>query len=458
MDNVRNSVGLDINSRVKIQYETYPYPDYSLFIPLRTQEAYASNSLFSAQLLKERGRAAPVFTRVDAPILIAGSGDILPFVLSFWEPITHPIFAIDISERNLQRARMRSFLRPHAFHWRAGNLEDPLFKMPENIGHIDSYGVLHHLANPKHALKRLHDLMLPGATMRVMVYNSGARTWIRHIQRSFALLGLSPFDRKDLDSALKILIHLMRTNPMFAERLTPMKASILHHSARFVDTFFHAREARLPVNYWLEAFASADLECMGLFDRYAELDDLKNPLLIFPKLKDLESRVADRRFENNFEVFLTKKAPPATSPQALVPLRYPTRWLLRMPPKAWFTFSETNAISMPMRFRLWRSFVKTLGGTSVILDGHAAKLPPATWQRLARLGAVFPSNFTTVAMKDLLIAPIHKTMDQPSFPKAIDLQQDAELRSMLNGLMISKAKSKRALEQVYRRLNAAQNP
>ncbi|RZA15596.1 MAG: class I SAM-dependent methyltransferase, partial [Proteobacteria bacterium] len=368
MESTNSLLSLDINTRVKMQYEAYPYPDYSLFIPLRNQEAYASHSLFAAQLLREKGRTAPVLTQAKAPILIAGCGDILPFVLSFWEPISHAIHAVDISERNIQRARFRSLLRPNTFYWQVGNIEDTAFKMPENTCHVDSYGVLHHLANPKKALQRLHDHMLPGATMRVMVYNSGARSWIRHLQKAFILLGLSPYDTTDLDAALRLLTHMQTLSPMFKERIFPMKSGILHHSARFVDTFFHAREARLSIDFWLEAFASADLECIGLFDRYAELDDLKNPLLHFPKLKDLQSRVNDRRFENNFEIFLTRKAPVSQTTEPMKKIKFPTRWSIKMPPKAWFTYTETNAIPLAMRFRLWWTFFKTLSGSLPLLD------------------------------------------------------------------------------------------
>ncbi len=111
---------LEINEQVKRQYEVYPYPDYSLFVPLRTQEAFASHSLFSGQLLKEQGIIPAVRGDRNSSILIAGSGDILPFVLSFWEPESSTIHALDLSERNIQRARLRSSFRPHHFRCALG--------------------------------------------------------------------------------------------------------------------------------------------------------------------------------------------------------------------------------------------------------------------------------------------------------------------------------------------------
>lgn len=454
-----DNTSLEINNRVKLQYEAYPYPDYSLFIPLRTQEAYASNSIFSAQLLKERGRIAPAFQLKNPRVLVAGSGDILPFVLSFWEPRSHHIYAVDISAKNIRRARMRSIFRPQAFHWQVGNLEDQALPLPESPAHVDSYGVLHHLANPSQVLQRLHDQMMPGATMRVMVYNSEARSWIRHIQKAFALLGLSAFDRNDLDHGLKILKRLGELSPSLQQRMTPMRTSIFNHSARFVDTFFHAREARIGITHWLETFARIGFESLGLFDRYAELDDLKNPLLIFPTAKSLELRAKDRRFENNYEIYLTKKGNISENPRGHPSARFPNRFRLKMPPKAWFSYTETNSVSIPLRFKLWHNFLGTLEGKiQRSLDREAIAIKPEALQRLSRIGAIFPSNFEAKDLKDLLIRPIHQMMDQPTFPDPIDLKKDLELKHMIELIARSKGQSEEILNQVFRRLDAAQKP
>lgn len=453
------NTGLDINARVKLQYEAYPYPDYSLYIPLRTQEAYASNSIFSAQLLKERGRIAPVIQQRTPRVLIAGSGDILPFILSFWEPESHQLHALDISEKNIQRARFRSVFRPHSIYWQVGNIEDKSHALPESLSHVDSYGVLHHLANPSQALQRLHDLMLPGATMRVMVYNNEARTWLRHVQKALAGLGLNPYDRNDLDLSVKILKRLMAISPSFAQRMTPMTSSVFNHTARFVDTFFHAREARLGINFWLESFAKVGFETIGLFDRYAELDDLKNPLLQFPTAKSLDLRAKDRRFENNYEIYLTKFSNNAQGDQAISPTKLPTRFRMRMPPKAWFSYSETNSISVPLRFKLWWNYLKTLeGNTRAVFDRDAIRLKPEALQRLARVGAVFPSNFDSQDLRNLIMAPIHGSMDQPSFAQGVDIRSDPELKLLIDTAARLRGRSADAVTQVYRRLEAAQKP
>jgi len=455
----------DITARVKLQYEEYPYPDYSLFIPLRTQEAYASHSLFSAQLCREKALSVPTLHHHDARVLIAGCGDILPFVLSFWEPETHHLHAVDLSENNLKRARQRSLFRPHPFYWQAGNIEDKALALPADLSHIDCYGVLHHLANPGQTLKRLHDQMLPGATMRIMVYNREARSWIHHFQRAFALLGLSAFERKDLDTAVAILKRLSAVSPFFNERTAPMKTSIFNHSSRFVDTFFHAREARLPLEFWIETLTRTGFETLGLFDRYAELDDLPNPLLQCPTLEQMNERTLDRRFENNFEIYLRKKGgdkkgkePIKDKDQRNLPQILPTRWRMKMPPKAWFSYTETNTVPLTLRFKLWTTFLRKIEGSTkpTTLDSMATTLKPEAWQRLARLGAVFPSNFASVELQALLMKPIHGKMDVPLFAAVTDLRKDLALRHLLEATLLAKGKGIRALNQVYCRLEAAQ--
>ena len=449
------SLALDINQRVKRQYETYPYPDYSLFIPLRTQEAYASHSLFAGQLLKEKGKIPAVRARDKAAILIAGSGDVLPFIVSFWEPESTTIHAIDLSESNIKRARFRSTFRPHNFDWQVGNLEDPAFALPKTLAHVDSYGVLHHLAKPQEVIQRMSRNLEANGTCRIMVYNSEARHWIHRVQEGFQLLGLSAYDRSDLDHALILLKELMRVSPRYRERLAPMKASVFHHSARFVDTFFHAHEGRWTIDEWLNAFAEAEWEPIGLYDRYAELDDLPNPLHRFPTREELQSRVADRRFENNFEIYFAKTSQGVQHQDRT--LRQPTRWALKAPPQAWFTYTETNRISLVTRFKLWRAFVQTMSHPlAPKIDRLLKTLNPEAVQRLARIGAVFPSNAEATDLKDLMIQAIHKSMEPPSFQPEAILQSDIELRRALEKLARTKGKSESVVDLVMKKWEAGQ--
>lgn len=446
---------LDINEQVKRQYEKYPYPDYSLFIPLRTQEAYASHSLFAGQLLKEKGITPAIRGAEKSSLLIAGSGDILPFVLSFWEPESTTIHALDLSENNIRRARFRSTFRPHSFHWEVGNLEDSALTLPSSLAHIDSYGVLHHLAKPAEVIERLSRNLQANGTCRIMVYNSATRHWIHQLQAGFHLLGLSAYDSDDLDRAVSLLKELMRVSPRYNERLSPMRKSVFNHSARFVDTFFHAHEGRWLIDEWLDAFEKAGLEPMGLFDRYAELDDLPNPLYRFPTRDELKARVADRRFENNFEIFFTKPSDKVKHQDRA--LKQPTRWTIKAPPKAWFSYTETNSLALSTRFKLWRAFVKTMSSTEASkIDSLLKSLPTDALKRLARIGAVFPSQAESKELKDLMMQPIHAQMEPPTFQSEVVLQSDIELRRALDNVAREKGKAQSVVDLVMKRWEAGQ--
>ncbi len=443
-----------INADVKRQYEAYPYPDYSLFIPLRAQEAYASHSLFAGQLLKEKGMVPAIRSKKDSRMLIAGSGDVLPYVLSFWEPTSHRISSIDISRRNIERARFRSTFRPQTMDWLVGNLEDPQYPLPQNVSHIDSYGVLHHLANPSAAMTRLSSLLEDGGTMRIMVYNSAVRHWIHKLQKAFKTMGLDPFERRDLDLALGLLKTLMKVSPSFEERLRPMQSSIFHHSARFVDTFFHAHEGQVSLGEWLEFIEESGLETLGLYDRYAELDDLPNPLLTFPNKTALESRIEDRRFENNLEFYLYKKPVPGAEDHKQV---LPSKWRMKMPPQIWFQYSETNSLPFKTRFQLWWAYLAHIEGKKTkALDAMASTLETKTLQRLARLGVIFPSQFQSKEIQDLLMRPMHESMEKPDVLSVSDLENSHELKTQLHSIFTQKQKHPSEINAIVRLFSEAQ--
>ena len=96
-----------LSARVRAQYEALPYPAYGLFLPLRTQEAYASHSLFAARLAEQCGRVPALRRSLRPEVLWAGCGDAFPYLAAHWEPRRHRLTALDISARSLRRAIRR---------------------------------------------------------------------------------------------------------------------------------------------------------------------------------------------------------------------------------------------------------------------------------------------------------------------------------------------------------------
>lgn len=443
-----------LTARVRAQYEAFPYPAYGLWLPLRGQEAYGSHSLFAARLLEQRGQA-PALRHAEAPrILLAGCGEVYPYLAGFWEPRRHRLIAADLSARSLRRARLRCLPRMRRMEWLRGDLGDAGFPLPADLAHIDCYGVLHHLPRPAAVLRRFGGLLAPGGTARIMVYNSEARGWIRHVQRAFALLGLRASEAADLEAARRLLADLADVSPALRDRLGPMREN-LANPARLVDTFFHAREARLGLRYWLDAIAAAGLEPIGLFDRYGELDDLANPLLEMPEAADLQARIADRRFEGNLELFLAKPGP-ARGPAA--PVRLPSAHILRGPPASWWGYRETCRLPWHLRLAVWRHFLANVAGRRAQADALAARLPPEACARLARLGAILPDECASGELKARLRAPLEAAMEPPDFPAPMGLRNHRELRAAVAERLRGKPVAERRVELVMARLDAAQRP
>ncbi len=471
-------ISAEISAQVKAQYEAFPYPNYPLLLPLRSQEAYASHSFFAARLLSQQGQIPATWRSPRPRILLAGCGDIFPYMATFWEPRPHQLIAMDLSAPSLRRAYLRCLSRFRSIDWRQGNLEDADCPLPCDLSHIDSYGVLHHLADPARALNRLSDALLPGGTARIMVYNSDARSWIRHLQKAFSLLGLSARRPSDLGCAQRLLHRLSEISPALHERIAPMRGITLGNPARLVDTFFHAREARLPWSYWLEAIQGCGLHRLGLFDRYGELDDLPNPLLEFPGPEAMQARLDDGRFENNFEIYLAK--PDASGALAskfraagqLPNRRWPAFNFLATPPKIWFAYEETRELPWLIRLKTWHHFLRAMmqipeasypqfvpspKTRQVFADSWASRMPARAVSRLARLGVFFPDDFQSQELRELLLSPLHESMEPPEYAKATALNGNREIRAEVQSILQAHGRPVGLMEQVMKRLDRAQH-
>jgi SAM-dependent methyltransferase len=409
---------------VRALYEAHPYPRYPLLAKPKWRDGYLATSLFSARLAGDLGHPGQV-SRGRPQILVAGAGEILPYVMRKWEPAHHCVVNVDLSSASLRRARFRCFPSLAPSSYLAADLDDTLARVePESLTHVDAYGVLHHQPNPSATLALIAAALAPGGTLRLMVYNAAAREWIRETQRFLAHFALDPTESGDVTWAQRLIEELADELPPLRDYLAAMGRGTTGNAARFADAFLHPREARLDVEAWLGAATSAGLSALGMLDRYAELDDLANPLWSMPNATALAERAADRRFENNLELFLVKGAATlrhgATAAPAR-PLGASRAWSslglapFGAPPRTWFNYTETADLSRLDRFSLWSAHLAwTRAGRRTITNWKV--WPRVTLARLARLGAILPGMVARAADRDVMTAPLEPSMEPPSRP------------------------------------------
>lgn len=417
---------------VKRQYEAFPYPHYPLLARPLWQDGYLASSLFARTLTHDLGHAS---TNAGL-VLIGGAGEVLPYVMRRWEPAAHGMVCVDLSKASLTRARIRCAASPKPTKFVHADLEEYLRDRGEEreaFGHADLYGVLHHMPNPSRTLGLLARHMAPAGTVRVMVYNSTARHWITHVQFLLSHLGMTAETAADVAPARAFVQTLATHRPGLARHLAAIGPGTVASDARFVDTFLHAREARLSLATWFAAFAAAGFKVTGMVDRYTELDDLPNPLWEPPSVEQLEERAEDGRFEGNLEVYLRVDAPPDVAEKRVRPFLLP--YFLRRPPRAWFAYKETNDIPQALRYELWLGFLRwTLRGDRGRLSPRIERdVTKVALARLARVGAILPGQIVDAGLRKQLVLPLESHMEVPAVNRGapVDEATAAWIRQML---------------------------
>jgi SAM-dependent methyltransferase len=400
-------------------------------------------------------------------ILIGGSGEILPYIIRQWEPWHHRIICVDLSTTSLRRARIRLALSRKPIAWVASDLdlylENTLNRAKTGtFGHIDAFGVLHHMPCPGRTLDLIGRSLVPGGTARIMVYNSDARHWIRDFQRIFATLKIDTNLASDISFARNVVIEATRWSATLAALVGQMGSQTLNNQARFADTFLHPRECTLDGPWWLDRLRAAGLEWVGLLDRYAELDDLPNPLWETPSSSALKERSLDGRFEGNLEIYVRrpggiKKGQDHSKNGALPQLQY-ARALHYGPPRFWFGFRETSSLPVATRWALWHAHL-----VHVLFprrdqkqpSNNLAKIAAEAQQRLARIGAIFPDQCVTSGQKSMLHTQVSSRMDVPSRPPTSSPIPGELMSTMAQRLEQQGRYSDRRMEVICERLHRA---
>ena len=289
-----------------------------------------------------------------------------------------------------------------------------------------------------------------------MVYNDKSRAWINHTKRALLLLGFNSESHKDIKAAQDFLKSVSYWVPNLKEKFNQMGRRSLENPARFVDTFFHAREARIPISDWYTAITEGGFRIIGLFDRYGELDDLENPLWAPPSIEDLKQRISDRRFENNLEIYLQKNSNISRLQAPKGSAQHIAHLMIKTAPQSWFQYEETKDIPFLLRQKIWWHHIRSFYlGQKNSIDLLLSELSIPARQRLARIGAIQKSQIHRKSYKEQLQAPIHEKMDTPS-TSPITMIQNTQLPQIIRSILIRNKKKMSSEALIIERLARAQ--
>lgn len=178
-----------MNDQVRLHYETWVYPRYPLAASVRRSDTYALN--LDALYARFNGTLPPAAAR---RILLAGCGSFSPYPTAVANPGV-PVTALDLSAANLRRARLHAWMHGRfGISFEQGDLMDPAAAQG-GYGFIDSFGVIHHLADPLEGLRALERRLAPGGILRLMVYSRGARRVVESARRALRLAGVRDMAR-----------------------------------------------------------------------------------------------------------------------------------------------------------------------------------------------------------------------------------------------------------------------
>ncbi|MFM7228170.1 MAG: class I SAM-dependent methyltransferase [Cyanobacteriota bacterium] len=174
------------------------------------------------------------------------------------------VTAIDISAGALEVAgeRLRRSGGEAAVRFACRSLLDLAGEGP--FEHINSVGVLHHLADPSGGLRALAGVLAPGGLLHLFLYADGGRWEIHRLQRSLRLLGVGT-GALGLELGRRMLAELPADNRL-RRRHEERWALDTQADANFADMYLHPQETSYDLPRLWDLIDAAGLTFLGFSD------------------------------------------------------------------------------------------------------------------------------------------------------------------------------------------------
>ncbi len=290
-----------MSDEVRLHYEKNPYPNYSLLASVRRCDTYALN--LTALWTRFNGELPPAAAE---RILIAGCGSFSPYPFAVSNPDI-PITALDLSDANLKRARKHCLLHGiRNVDFCRGDLLD-LQSAKGPYGLIDSYGVIHHMADPLQALISLKTRLSDNGIIRVMVYSRYARREEESIRHAFRRIGVKS------TTEAKRLIRRAKTGSRLKSYI---EASFEARSdSGLADALLHPIVKTYKIDEFIELVKLSGLKIL----QFAHNGTLENVSAEIERIRQME---AMKESPGNFVAFLgfNTKEPSRTRNNSLLQL------------------------------------------------------------------------------------------------------------------------------------------
>ncbi len=248
-----------LSQAVQQQYEGFPYP------PVPIEQEYQGFAASASYILAQYARVRQFSSPKDKRAFVAGCGTGYEIHgVAVTNPGLAEIVGVDLSQASIVRAQAR--LDHHRLrHCRVqvGDLLDPT-TLPEGpFDFIESYGVLHHTADPAQALRALAERLAPDGVMTLMLYNRKGRMIVYHIKEVLQKLGADQWPTERKVSFVRTLLSSFVPGSLF-NSYAKQEREYYQYDENIIDNLFHAHDVPFDIAQVPDFLDQAGLEFLDI--------------------------------------------------------------------------------------------------------------------------------------------------------------------------------------------------